>query len=34
MYIFFSGDIFSMYEKLAITKYIAKNTNIIFARWV
>ena len=23
-----------MYEKLAITKYIAKNTNIIFARWV
>jgi len=33
MYIFFSGEIFSMYEKFAITKYTAKNINIKFARW-
>jgi hypothetical protein len=31
MYIFFSGDIFSRYEKFEITKYSANNTKIIFA---
>jgi hypothetical protein len=29
--IFFSGDIFSIYEKFEITKYTAKNINIRFA---